>query len=651
MKLFEKIKNMIYRAARPAAGADDEKLLEWLGISRTPKKVLSEVTYFTCLKMLSETLAKMPIKFYQQTDRGVEEAETNKAYELLKTRPNPQMTPSTFWATVENNRNHYGNAYVWIRREFNRMMYGGEIEIKDLWIMPSADTTIVIDDKGVFGDSGDIYYWYTDKYSGESYIFPSGDVLHFKTSMTFDGYSGAPVREILKATIEGGLESQNFLNNLYKGGLTARAVLQYTGDMSPKLEKALIARLEKYANGANNAGKFIPIPIGMKIEPLNIKLTDSQFFELKKYSALQIAGAFGIKPNQINDYEKSSYANSEMQNISFYIDTELFILKQYEEELDYKLLEPSDRRQGKYYKFNENVILRTDAKSQAMILNHYPPVIKQIKDIQQIAKAEDIEFTKLNTSITEVIRNMFVFTADETGVKRFEKLLGITPKTAQSLDDRKIYIISMMNRRKMSLEELTAMLSNYSEGIRLINDMSNFEMIVEINTDAGSLETINSIIDEILPLNIYFEFALQRQTTIKYKLEDLIFMAFEPAAGENEHCNFDNNITAIKKADYTQSVAGFSYVNSYESAGAFVCGVECCLAMQAPFETQESVVNIETATEAETTPIRTCGEENAIIGEDTPFTMAESAVTVQEDVTAAVTQLKICGTDYAREEG
>lgn len=40
--------------------------------------------------------------------------------------------------------------------------------------------------------------------------------------------------------------------------------------------------------------------------------------------------------------------------------------------------------------------------------------------------------------------------------------------------------------------------------------MSNFEMIVEINTDAGSLETINSIIDEILPLNIYFEFALQR---------------------------------------------------------------------------------------------------------------------------------------------
>lgn len=353
------------------ADLTDEKLLDWLGISTTQKRLISEVTYFTCLKMLSETLAKMPLKFYQQTEKGNEKAEPNTAYTLLKTRPNPQMTPSTFWGTIENNRNHYGNAYVLIRREFERKKYGGELSIKDLWIMPSTDTTIVIDDKGVFGAAGDIYYWYSDKYSGESHIFPSSDVMHFKTSFSFDGLSGAPVRDILKATIEGGLHSQTFMNNLYKGGLTARATLQYTGDLAPKAEKKLVKRLEEYANGVNNAGKFIPIPIGMKLEPLNIKLTESQFFELKKYTALQIAGAFGIKPNQINDYEKSSYANSEMQNISFYIDTELYILKQYEEEMNYKILEPYEIKQGKHYKFNENVILRTDAKSQATILTSY----------------------------------------------------------------------------------------------------------------------------------------------------------------------------------------------------------------------------------------------------------------------------------------
>ena len=325
---------------------------------------------------------------------------------------------------------------------------------------------------------------------------------------------------------------------------------------------------------------------------------------------------------------------------------------------------------------------------QTLILNHYPPVIKQIKEMQQIAKAEDIEFSKLNVSINEVIRNMFVFTADETGVMRFEKLLGIKPKAAQSLDDRKIYILSMMNRRKMSLSELMAMLSNYSEGITILNDIANMEMIVEINTDAGSLDMLNKIIDEILPLNIYFMFAMQRETVIKYRIEDLIFMAFEPAAADTEYCNFDNNITERKETGYIQNVGGFSFVHEENPiSGQAVCGVECCLGLQAPFElqegaitietaaesietpvmpcsddltvigeyapfeTRESVISIETAGNGTTTPVIACGDNTAAIGTDPPFEMQESAAVLQMNTEAATNDLMMCGTDYAREEG
>lgn len=92
----------------------------------------------------------------------------------------------------------------------------------------------------------------------------------------------------------------------------------------------------------------------MKLVPLDIKLSDSQFIELKKYSALQIAAAFGVKPNQINDYTKSSYSNSEMQQLSFLTDTMLFVLKQYEEEVNYKLLSDEEAlNEGKYFKLNE----------------------------------------------------------------------------------------------------------------------------------------------------------------------------------------------------------------------------------------------------------------------------------------------------------
>ena len=152
MNVLSRIARGIKNAITPQKSVDmqSKELLEWLGIAGTSKKLESEVTYFTCLKMLSETLAKMPLKFYQETEKGIMKAKSNDAHNLLKIRPNPIMTPTIFWSTIEQNRNHYGNAYVWIRRRFKRNKYGGELKIQDLWIMPSEDVTVVIDDEGVF---------------------------------------------------------------------------------------------------------------------------------------------------------------------------------------------------------------------------------------------------------------------------------------------------------------------------------------------------------------------------------------------------------------------------------------------------------------------------------------------------------------------
>ena len=66
---------------------------------------------------------------------------------------------------------------------------------------------------------------------------------------------------------------------------------------------------------------------------------------------------------------------------------------------------------------------------QELILNHYPQVIKKMREIQEIAKGEDIEFQKLDVAIKRASQNMFVATADEAGLERLEGLLGITPNT------------------------------------------------------------------------------------------------------------------------------------------------------------------------------------------------------------------------------
>lgn len=342
--------------------------MERLGLKK--RKITSEVTYFTCLKMLSETLAKMPIKYYQRTGKGIIEADATDTSKLLTKRPNPFMTPTTFWNTVEMNRNHYGNAYVYIRKKFIRKKYGGEFRVVDLWVMQSNCVQIVIDDVGIFGGVGRLWYVYTDASSGRQYVFNTDEVMHFKTSFSFDGITGLPVQQILKDTVNGAVASQEFMNNMYESGLTAKAALEYTGELDEGAKRALIESFEEFGSGAKNVGRIIPVPLGMKLTPLDIKLTDSQFFELKKYTALQIAAAFGVKPNQINDYEKSSYSNSEMQQLSFYVDTELFIIKQYEEEINYKMLTEEEQDEGYYYKYNEKVLFRTDSKTQMEYLKN-----------------------------------------------------------------------------------------------------------------------------------------------------------------------------------------------------------------------------------------------------------------------------------------
>lgn len=348
----------------------DRELAEWLGIDVTKDK-LSEVTYFTCLKMMSETIGKLPLKYYQETDKGKIRADPDDMTRLLTVRPNQVMTPTAIFTACEMNCQHHGNGYIWIQRQFARQRYGGEDKPVGLWVLPSKQVSVIVDNAGVFQDKGKIYYKYQDEYSGESYVFPQEDVIHIKTSYSFNGIMGKPVRQILGDMIDGARESQRFMEKLYKQGLTASMALEYTDDLDANRRAKLQAKYEEYLTGAKNAGRIVPVPAGLKLVPLNVSLADAQFLELRKYSALQIAAAFGIKPNQLNDFDKASYSSAEMQQLAFLVDTMAYRMKIYEEEINAKVLTPQQIKDGYWYKFNEKAILRTDSKTQQEIICGY----------------------------------------------------------------------------------------------------------------------------------------------------------------------------------------------------------------------------------------------------------------------------------------
>ncbi len=154
---------------------------------------------------------------------------------------------------------------------------------------------------------------------------------------------------------------------------------------------------------------------------------------------------------------------------------------------------------------------------QETIINYYPPVVSQIREIQQIAKAEDIEFNKLGEHINRILQNMFLATADEFGIRRIESMLGILPKASQSIEERKRYIYYRLNRRRMSLSELSEMLSGHLGGVVLKPDYDDGILTADIGAGVIDLHEIYGILDEVLPLwvCILFETAFTIQLEFK----------------------------------------------------------------------------------------------------------------------------------------
>ncbi len=322
---------------------------------------LSEVTYLTCLKTLSEAMGKLPV--------GVEDGNHNKiagdVSRLLSVGPNPRQTAAEFFGTLEFCRNHYGNGYAYCAWDEKTGA------LKGLYPLDPRYVTIWINDTGTLTDLP-YYYSYVDSRGGKTYMILPEDMIHVKSWITDSGahLAGKPVHDILHSYFTGNKASQSFLNNLYRNGLQANLVIKYVGDLSTDKKKQILNELSTLA-GMNTAERAIPIPVGWDIQPLDLKLSDAQFLEIRKYSALQIAAAFGIKPNFLNDYDKSSYSNAAAQNLSFYTDTLLYIITVYEQELSRKLLTTSQLNDGLRVHFNFSVILRTDPSTQAQALATY----------------------------------------------------------------------------------------------------------------------------------------------------------------------------------------------------------------------------------------------------------------------------------------
>ena len=140
-----------------------------------------------------------------------------------------------------------------------------------------------------------------------------------------------------------------------------------------------------------------------------------------------------------------------------------------------------------------------------MLIDYLPPIVKKIRELQEICAAEQPNFDEAEKEIENILCRVFVSQADEKGIMRFEKVYGITPSQEETIEQRRVNILIRNIKRNISLSEVLTILYNYTVNIELDCDYNEDEAIITLKDETTDIAIIYKALDEIAPLNVYIK--------------------------------------------------------------------------------------------------------------------------------------------------
>lgn len=353
-----------------------DEIREFFGVGRDDSDSLKSSTYYSCMQIRCNSIAKLPLKVMKKDGDSTVVDTEHPLYRLLHDRPNPYMSAHDFVWRTEFDRLHYGDAF-WLpvfKRE----------KIAEIYPLPAKNMSIIIDDVGILPDgSGKVYYRYNG--NGGVEYYKSDEILHFK-NFSLDGIKGTAITKYLADIVGNERRSAGVLKSKYESGLQDPIIVQYIGDLNDAKKAGIVKKFAELG-GAKKAGQVVPIPTDFKVEQLETKLVNSQFFQLQGLTSRHIANAFGVKSFQLNDLDRSTYTNIENQNRSFYSDTLINVLREYEQEIWYKLFRKTER-ETYFCQFNVDAFLRSDPESR--FKNYQTAISGGFMSISEVRKMEDL---------------------------------------------------------------------------------------------------------------------------------------------------------------------------------------------------------------------------------------------------------------------
>lgn len=310
---------------------------------------MSIATVYRCVRLLSESVANLPLYFLKKRgDIFVKDENSRLAY-LLAVQPNPTMSAYDFWVQAIQQYLLEGNAYI-------VPIYDHNFEIDRLVLCSrgSVSHDTIADVYSVNDETNHLYGTYQE-----------GEIVHLK-NYSLDGKHGIGVITYARQTLDiasiGGQETYNRFANggdvrgMVGNGITTRGYGEYQDE---ELQKTATSIDEQFRTGS----RIVSLPGQVDFKQLSLSSTDMQFLETRKFTVREICRFFGVHPSFVFDDTSNNYKSAEMANVAFLSNTLNPLLKRIESELRRKLISPSLAMKRRF-EFDRSGIFACDLASK-----------------------------------------------------------------------------------------------------------------------------------------------------------------------------------------------------------------------------------------------------------------------------------------------
>ena len=322
------------------------------GQTVTEENAMTHTAVYSCVRIIAETIASLPLNVYREQGDSKEKAKDNYLYPLLHNKPNNLMTSFTWREVVLTHLLLWGNHYSQLEIDNSGKVVG-------MWPLKPSRMQVKERNRRLY------YVYYPD--DGDQVVYDQREILHIP-GLGFNGRVGKSVINMAKEAIGLGMSAEEFGAKFFSQGAQPGGIVEYPESLSDDAYRRYKQDVRDEYQGISNSHKIMVLEEGMKYHQTGIPPDDAQFLETRQFQKREIAMIYRVPPHMLGDMESgASYSSIEQQSISFVVNTIRPWLVRIEQALNDKLI--SSRNKQNYIKFVVEGLLRGDAESRGNFYN------------------------------------------------------------------------------------------------------------------------------------------------------------------------------------------------------------------------------------------------------------------------------------------